>query len=81
MKAGDTRSINLYLFMDETQPLNFSIAAQNLTAITHIQNKISLNIATETEVGKQFDFSWVAAGINIILNLGSKFSIIYSSTN
>ena len=72
LKAGVIQPIKLYLFMSETQPLNFSIAAQDLTVITTTENQISMNFATGTEVGKRFDFQWALSVGKIILNVKGK---------
>ena len=59
--------------MNETQTLDFSVAAENLGAIK-IPNIISLNFGNETEDGTRFDFTWAFGGGTIYnLNGGSKF--------
>ena len=59
--------------MSETQPLDFFIAAQNLTAIGYEPNHIVLNVATGTEVGKLFDFLWAFSIGDIMLKVKGKF--------
>ena len=79
MKAGDTGPIELYLYLDETEPLDFSVSAQDLTAV-NVTNDISLNFATGTEVGKQFKFSWRKGGTTTVyLHVEGKHSINIST--
>ena len=79
LKKGDMRPIKLYLYLDEAQPLNFSVSAHDLTAINSTLNDITLNFAKGTEAGKWFKFSWgslVTGNVNLYL-LYSKFTVVY----
>ena len=77
LKKGDTGPIELYLYLNESQPLDFSVAAQDLTAINSTLNDITLNFAKGTEAGKWFKFSWVGVPGFVYLQLKSKFAIFY----
>ena len=79
LKAGVTQPIKVYLFMSESQPLDFFIDAQNSTAIT-TDNQISMNFATGTEVEKRFDFLWSAFLLSSI-SLGVKGKFVNEMMN